>query len=457
MSSSIELRDYQRNAINAWEGNGYKGLFEMATGTGKTITALSSARILLDKEKKLSLLILVPTLDLATQWESEVKVLLTNKIISANSKNKDWYKETVAVVSQRANQYCYCIIATYATFLSSRMQGVLSKMPSTSLIIADEVHNFGTASHSLNYPDHIERRLGLSATPDRYFDEKGTDDILKYFNSIDGPTFRFTMEDAIKGNYLCEYYYYPVLVHLTEMELKDYKEISKKLLQYFNGKTGKFQDNPIVTALLLKRKRIIHNASEKFNAFRSILDKVIAANKKVSYLLVYVPEGNDKKIDKDDQKLINAYSEIVSKEFGLTQHQFIGLTRNRKELLEAFAKGKISVLTAMKCLDEGVDIRRAETAIFCSSTGNPKQFIQRRGRVLRTHAEKKYAVIYDLVVVPMLTNQYFEDSLQMERNILQGELRRVHEFARLSMNHYQALQVLEKVALEFKLDIYSTS
>jgi superfamily II DNA or RNA helicase len=454
MSAPIDLREYQKKAITRWEQNGYIGLFEMATGTGKTITALSAAKKLLESDGSLCLLILIPTLDLASQWENETEKFLFKNIIVANSKNKNWYKEVVGAINHKPSTYNYCIIATYATFLTSRFQSIIQKLPETTMLIADEAHNFGTKKHSVKYPNHIQRRLALSATPDRHFDDVGTKDILKYFHAEETPTFKFDMAEAIKSGFLCEYYYYPVIVSLTENELKEYKDISKKLLQYFNSKTGRFKEDSIVKMLLLKRKRIVHNATKKFSAFRKILTDIASKTHKVQYLLVYVPEGNDKKIEKEDQNLINAYSEIIAKEFKLTQHQFIGLTKNRKKILDEFSKGKIAVLTAMKCLDEGIDIKRAETAIFCSSTGNPRQFIQRRGRILRTHPDKKFAVIYDLVVVPMLTNQYFEDSLQMERNILQGELRRVHEFAELSLNHYQALQTLEETAMKFDVDIF---
>lgn len=455
MFPPVELREYQKNAILQWKQNGYRGLFEMATGTGKTITALSAAKSLMDFGNHLSLLILVPTNDLAGQWQTETEKILIKNVIVANSKNKNWYNEVVAAIGHKAGMYNYCIITTYATFLTNRFQSVVSKLPADTMLIADEAHNFGTKNHTSKYPENIQKRLALSATPDRHFDDVGTKEILKYFGAEERPTFQLNMAAAIKDGFLCEYYYYPVIVSLTETELSEYKDISKKLLQYFNSKTGRFMEDAVVKLLLLKRKRIIHNAAEKFSAFRKILAQVVSKTRKVEYLLVYVPEGNDRKIEKEDQNLINSYSEIVSKEFKLTQHQFIGLTKNRKKILDDFSKGKIQVLTAMKCLDEGIDIKRAKTAIFCSSTGNPRQFIQRRGRILRTHPDKKFAVIYDLVVVPMITNQYFEDSLQMERNILQGELHRVHEFAGLSLNHYQALQDLEETAMKFNLDIYS--
>ena len=426
----------------------------MATGTGKTITSLNCAKALLDEEGILNLIILVPTIDLADQWKKDIKQILFPYVVLANSKNQGWYREALDAVNN-AQHTNYCIVATYATFLTKRFGYIVSKTSATTMLIADEVHNFGTQKHISAYPSHIERRLGLSATPDRHFDEIGTTRMLQYFGAEAGPTFSFDMADAIEQGYLCEYYYYPVIVRLTEAELTNYKIISRRLLQYFSKKTGEFKDSPLVKMLLLKRKRIIHNAANKFNVFRGILRELLNKYKPLSHVLVYVPEGNEIRPDDEDIKLINEYSRIVSSEFDLSQHQFIGLTKSRSRILEEFSNGQISVLTAMKCLDEGVDVKRAQIAIFCSSTGNPRQFIQRRGRILRTHPDKKFAIIYDMVVAPAITNQYFEDSLLMERMILQGELRRVREFAVLSLNHYQALHTLEVVAKEFDLDIYS--
>lgn len=453
VKSATVLRDYQKEAIDRWIENNFTGLFEMATGTGKTITALNCAKYLLEKEKKLQLIILVPTLDLAEQWRKEVNDQLFRNIISANSRNKEWYQEAVLAVNTKNGSFC--IITTYSTFLTKRFTAIMLQISEKAMIIADEVHNFGTKKHHGLYPIHVQRRLGLSATPDRYFDQEGTDRIFNYFGVKNGPTFKFTMGNAIQEGYLCEYYYYPMVVTLTNDETEEYKAISIKLLKYFNHSGQSFKDNPIVNSLLLKRKRIIHNAFGKFTAFRTILSDLKRERNVINYVLVYVPEGNDEKIDDEDKKLINTYSKITATEFGLSQYQFIGLTTNRQKILTEFSKGSISVLTAMKCLDEGIDIKRAEIAIFCSSTGNPRQFIQRRGRILRTHPDKKFAVIYDLIVVPALTNQYFESTLQMEKSILRNELRRVHEFAELSLNHYQALSTLEEVAKEFDLDIYS--
>jgi len=453
VSEIPKLRTYQVEAIANWKNNGYRGLLEMATGTGKTITALSCAHALLKEKGELVILIIVPTLDLCTQWAAEARQMLISNVILANSKNKDWYKDVLISLSN--DKPTFGIITTYATFLTGKFQDLVKILPNTTLLIADEVHNFGTLKHISVYPPNINYRLGLSATPDRYFDDEGSKAVNAYFNATDHPTFQFMMDEAIEKGFLCEYYYYPKLVSLTGEELSEYKEISRKLMRFFDVSSGKLKDNNAVTSLLLKRKRIIHNAAGKLSVFKEILTDLVEKFKPLKYLLVYVPEGKDTQVDDEDIRLIDKYSGIIARDFKLSQHQYIGGTVNREDILGQFASGKIDVLTAMKCLDEGVDVRRAEIAVFCSSTGNPRQFIQRRGRILRTHPQKKYATIYDLVVVPEISSQYFEDTLLLEKSILQGEFRRVHEFAELALNRYQALASIDDKAREFDIDIFS--
>ena len=204
---------------------------------------------------------------------------------------------------------------------------------------------------------------------------------------------------------------------------------------------------------MLKRKRIIHKARNKADCLRRCLQDILAEKGQVNYTLVYVPEGKD---PVEDTQLINNYAGIITNEFGLVQHQFIGETKNRSAVLQQFAAGDFQVLTAMKCLDEGVDVARTETAIFCSSTGNSRQFIQRRGRILRKHPQKNLATIYDMIVVPEINTISDEANRSMERGILKAELRRVYEFAGLSKYKYTALKILEDVAAEFDIDIFST-
>lgn len=449
--------NYQVEAYQNWVQSGHVGFFEMATGTGKTITSLNCALELYNQSGQIQVLVLVPTIPLADQWKKEVESFDFNNVVIANSKNPKWTEEIIRQINKALlSKNTFCIITTYATFNLPKFQAVIDRLPESTLFIADEAHNFGTTRTQANYPNKFKRRIGLSATPERHFDTKGTLSLLTFFNAVEKPTFKFDMQEAIEKGFLCKYFYYPKVVKLTDVELEEYKKISKKLLKFFSSSSGDFLDNPVISALLLKRKRIIHKAHNKLNVFRECINEILSLKGKIQYTLVYVPEGKSSSFDEEDRVLINEYSTVLTNEYGIKQHQFIGVTENRNEILKRFAEGNIDVLTAMKCLDEGVDVKRTEIAIFCASTGNPRQFIQRRGRILRKHPEKKFAYIFDMIVIPDLDEKKFDESLNMERSILRGELKRVYEFASMSENKWQALKTLEDVAAMYNIDIFST-
>ena len=214
--------------------------------------------------------------------------------------------------------------------------------------------------------------------------------------------YTFSMEEAIAKGILCQFEYYPHLVELTDEELEEYKEISLKLMQFFDSETKKYKDSDLVTQLLMKRKRIIHKAENKIAVFKKIVKDEYKKRGNLRYSFVYVPEGFDNKSQEEERIILQYNQAIMQVNSSVRVAGFTGETNDRSFLLDSFETGKIDVLTAMKCLDEGVDIPRAELAIFCSSTGNPRQFIQRRGRILRQHIDKSHAVIHDLIVIPKM-------------------------------------------------------
>jgi superfamily II DNA or RNA helicase len=276
------------------------------------------------------------------------------------------------------------------------------------------------------------------------------------------------MEEAINKGVLCHYYYYPHLVSLTDSEMKDYMDLSLKISKFYNSKTDSFKNNPILTALLLARKRIIHKAFNKVFVFCGVLNEHYSKKGNLKYSLVYVPEGNDTNdyfetdfysekdetdADADAIHLIDVFTKAVRDiDERTTVRKFISGINERDEILAQFAKGEIDVLTSMKCLDEGVDVPRAELAIFCASTGNPRQFVQRRGRILRNHSEKQFAYIHDLVVIPEVNPN--SDSYTMERSMLKKELERVNNFASLSENSSHTVSVLLDTMNHYSLNLY---
>jgi superfamily II DNA or RNA helicase len=466
-------RDYQQQAYENWRENGQKGLFAMATGTGKTITSLNCLLEIYNRLGYYKALIIVPTITLVEQWESECRKFNFSSIYKVYSKSS--WKEDIANIKLREkmfeeNKTSYIIITTYASFSKANTFRELNSFSAKTLLIADEAHNMGSESILKLLPNiKYKRRIGLSATPERQFDEEGNKKLFAFFGSLNKYTYEYSMEEAIRNKVLCRYFYYPHLVKLTSSEMDEYIKLSEKISRYFNPVQDKFdKHDKILTALLLKRKRIIHKALNKKDVFKKILNEHFEDNKNLKYTLVYVPEGNDPndfyetdifndieetEDDNETVNLIDIYTQIVKElDNKITVKKFTAQTIDREEILSQFANGELDVLTSMKCLDEGIDVPRAEMAIFCASTGNPRQFIQRRGRILRTHKDKDFSYIHDLVVIPEV--DVYSNSFQLERSMLKKELERVKNFSTLSENSAYTVNILLEIMNFYQLNLY---
>ena len=467
-------REYQKTAFENWKNNGQKGLFAMATGTGKTITSLNCLLEIYKRKGYYKALILVPTITLVEQWEEECRKFNFNRVVKVCSKYSSWKEEIRRI--QFDEKFCredenvsFVIISTYSSFTREKVFNTLNAFSRTQvLFIADEAHNMGAPGllKRLGNVNYL-RRIGLSATPERQFDDSGNKRVFHFFGADESFTYEYSMAEAIKNGVLCRYFYYPHLVSLTTDEMERYLDYSIKISKYFNYNSGTFdKTDEILTALLLARKRIIHKAVNKLEAFNGILRKRYDEKGTLAYTLVYVPEGNKPDMlssdifdnrdtieeDGDSLHLINQYTKAVCDiDKYVTVRKFTGDTKDRNAILADFASGKLQVLTSMKCLDEGVDVPRSEMAIFCASTGNPRQFIQRRGRVLRTHKDKEYAYLHDLVVIPKVTKS--SPSFRMEQMLLLNELKRVNNFAQLSENPSYTLTELFDVMNYYGLNL----
>lgn len=465
-------REYQKKAFENWKNNKQKGLFAMATGTGKTITSLNCLLEIYNKLGYYKAIILVPTITLVEQWEIECKKFNFSTIIKVCSKYNNW-KSSVAnlrllEMTNSDNKLSYIIISTYASFVRSNVFMELNQFPKNKLLlIADEAHNMGGSLMASRLDDiKYLRRIGLSATPERQFDDAGNRKLLNFFGCEDGYTFEYSMAEAIENGALCRYYYYPHIVKLTDDEMIEYVELTKKIVKIMGFQD--FESQERLKMLLLKRKRIIHKASNKLYVFHQIIKQRMVEKGNLKYTLVYVPEGNkpdnfDADIydqfdtitsDPESEHMIDDFTRIVrDMDPHIIVRQFTSESKERDVMLKGFADGSIDVLVSMKCLDEGVDVPRSELAIFCASTGNPCQFIQRRGRVLRTHKDKHFAVVHDLIVIP--ENVFDEECYTLERSLVQSELRRVRDFALLSENLNDTDNELQEVLNHYNLSLFN--
>ena len=440
-------RSIQIDAYKAWIENDRNGIFAMATGSGKTVTALNCLLKQYQENGFYKAIIVVPTRALALQWEDEVKHFNFQNIISTHTE-KDWKNllsryTTKSLLNQRKN---IVIITTYATFIRKYIQDYIrsTKGIESFVFIADEAHNLGATGPIKHLPNNIKYRIGLSATPERIYDEGGSKKLYDFFNSKPPKyTYRFTMKDAIWKSdppILCHYEYYPLFVSLTHSEMEEYNKLTEQLRKFIDPKTGKYKKE--AEKKLMERKRIIHKAANKKQKVAELLDE---QKKKgtLDYTFVFVPEGyepdyaeiDDYNIDNEDIHIIDEYSQMF-RERRYSYHQYISGLDDAPSILDSFERGDIQILLSMKCLDEGVDIPRAQNAIFISSTGNPRQFIQRRGRVLRTCKGKDMAYIWDLIVMPP---DISESASSVERSLFAGEVRRILNFAALADNKIDIL------------------
>lgn len=439
-----EERTIQIDAYNAWIKNGKNGIFAMATGSGKTVTALNCLRKQYKDNGFYKAIIVVPTQALAIQWQKETESFNFQNIVSTLT-DKDW-KNTLNRYTTRSlldQSKSIIIITTYATFNRKDIQLFISKVKGLDsfVYIADEAHNIASASSLKHLPNNIRWRIGLSATPERIYDDYGSEKLYEFFNSRPPEyTYRYTMKQAIEENILCHYDYFPIFVELTNTEMEEYENISAQLRKFIDSDTGKYK--PEAEKLLLKRKRVIHKAENKKVAISNLLED-LKQKRKLDYTFVFVPEGYEPDysesdsydVDQEDIHIIDEYAQMF-RSHGYSYHKYISGLDDAPNILKSFADGDIQILLSMKCLDEGVDIPRAEHAIFCSSTGNPRQFVQRRGRVLRKSKGKEKAKIWDLVVTPP---DVMNDSNGIERNMFIGEVKRIVNFAALADNQIDIL------------------
>jgi DNA phosphorothioation system restriction enzyme len=433
LPAQISLRPYQEEAIEAWFQNNNRGLFEMATGTGKTITALAASVRLHDQKGRLAVIIAVPYQHLVDQWAKDV-VLFGYMPILAYQNKKQWLDELNDQILQFNGRYrtTMCVITTHTTFITEHFQESIARLNNPTLIIADEAHHLGAERSRQNYPPHIPFRLGLSATPNRWFDEEGTAALTDYFGET---VFRFTLQQAI-GKTLTPYYYYPHLVELTDEEMESYIELSLKIARLSQ------QDDPDIQnalqMLLIKRVNLLNRASNKIEVLADLLDKV----PEIRHTLFYCAP-----------KQIDEVMRLVGWEKGIFIDRFTAeeTAKERQRLLADFAAGELHALAAMKCLDEGVDVPSTRTAYFLASSSNPREFIQRRGRILRQHPNKQFSIIHDLIAMPPLGRIDDLSAFQSERGIVRRELQRFKEFAESAINKHEAIDVIWELAKRYDL------
>ena len=455
---NFKLHDYQQDAINEWTKRGYRGIFDMATGTGKTYTGLGALTTLSENlDYKLAAIIVCPYQHLVEQWVEDIVKFNIKPIIGySSSSQKDWKKRLEDAVRDQKlkvkGKEFFCFICTNATFGSDYVQKLLLKIRSDTLLMVDEAHNFGAPYLSRLLYESYTYRLGLSATIERHEDEEGTDRLFSFFGE---KCIEYTLERAIAEKKLTQYKYYPIIVTLDRDELDAYDNLSYEIAKcIIKGKNGKIKLNDRGKRLALQRARIVAGAKGKLSA----LEEAILPYKDDKHILVYcgatkgLQQNQDySDVDDEDLRQIDEVTDLLGNKLQMEVSQFTSKedVEEREVLKREFSlSDTLKVLIAIKCLDEGVNIPMIKTAFILASTTNPKEYIQRRGRVLRLARGKDYAEIYDFITLPYAIDEVSsltEQQVKRDLTLVRNEVARAEEFSRLAVNVVESASLIDEI------------
>lgn len=352
----------------------------------------------------------------------------------------------------------FCLVTTNATYTSKHVQEQIGKIEGDILIVVDEAHNFGAMRLSRYLRDDIKYRLALSATLERHGDEEGTQALYSYFGN---KCIEYDLKRAIDEDKLTKYYYHPIIVSLSDDELEKYRELSAKISKAckFN-EDGRAELSEAAKTLLIQRSRIVAGAIEKIAVLKELMKDYVNDNQILVYCGAtkpYNPALDESESDDEGERQIVMISKMLGLELGMAVRHFTSneSAKEREEIKAQFAEtNPYQALIAIKCLDEGVNIPSIKTAFILASSTNPKEYIQRRGRVLRKYPGKDYAVIYDFVTLPRPLNEVdaYEDN-KSEISLARREIARMKEFGYISQNPQETDKLIKEITVAYGLDM----
>jgi superfamily II DNA or RNA helicase len=454
-NNTFNIYEHQRKALASWKSNSFKGILKLATGSGKTITSIYGAVKIFEAKKKkkqqLFLIIAVPYVELAIQWIENLRFFGINSHECFDSKNSwaESFENQVNYFKAGVSDFCAAVVVN-RTLTSPFFQSLINSIDSSSLmIIGDECHNHGSKNINAALPDAYYR-MGLSATPFRSDDDEidspfpndARERLLSYYGDI---VATYGLDDAIHDGVLTPYKYHIIPVYLSAEEQEGYEELSSKITKIMLKQLGSGfnqQDKENLTRYCGQRSRLLGSAQNKLEKLSELTAHI--SDEEKSHTLFYTGEGKPyRKTEEEDIKVIDQVSKVLNRN-GWKTSQFTGdVSRNeRKFLMSAFKDKTIDALVAMKVLDEGIDVPACKTAYILASTKNPRQYVQRRGRILRKSKNKYLSTIFDFVVLP--TNES-----PASKKLKLSEAERINDFALLAVNKLEIEQLIEEHGLSY--------
>jgi superfamily II DNA or RNA helicase len=457
----FEIYKHQKKALNKWFSHGKKGLFRLATGSGKTITAMYGISTIFEKAsrpRKMLLIVAVPYQALAEQWVKELS-LFNMKPIKCFDARQTWENKLSDRITllQNGNIEFLSIVVVNRTLMTQRFNSLIKRVNKESVFfVGDECHHHAN-ENAKKYLPEADFRMGLSATPfvddeDREYDyEPNTEkDLLtEYYGNVVG---EYGLANALADGILTPYHYHLVLVQLTVDESQLYLKLSNEIARLIS--INKSKENVALANSIRKRNKIISNADMKSVVLDQLLRTRAFTDK--SHTLFYVGEGSalvDDQVkvalEKDISQLEVISRVVVDNDWKPSKFTSLESRTARQIIMNSFIEGSIDALVSMRVLDEGIDIPQCKRAFILASSRNSRQFIQRRGRILRKSSDKEFAEIYDFIVLPNTD----DTGNKAFNKLVFRELKRAMDFVRLSENRETCEREAQHIADEYNIDL----
>jgi len=434
--TKFQIKEHQLSALNAWQKNNFKGIMALATGSGKTITSIYGA-VKVREKHRIFLIISVPYQVLADQW---CEVLSHFNIFPNRCyKSRDlWAAKFLHQITsfnlKHTDFECAVVVnATLATDYFQEKLSLLSPSMNNVMFIGDECHHHGNENTSKLLP--LSRfRIGLSATPWSRNEIEEKDRLIDFYGDI---VSKYSLKDALKDNVLTPYDYFIHPVYLKPHEEDLYKDLSKQMTIILNKKVRTVKDDQIYQNLIFKRSRLLDSLENKFE----VLEELLSGLRPSKHTLFYCAAGSqlfkdDEESDELDDPDLNidlVTRSLRDKDWYVSRFTAREKNNERTLILENFKKEVIDGLVAIKVLDEGFDIPMCREAYIMASSRNERQFIQRRGRILRKSEGKEKAIVHDFVIFP----DHFDPGYN---TLVEHELLRIKEFASDASNKDSVIQ-----------------
>ena len=426
---SFKPRKCQEEAKNRFLMNSFCCLFMMATGSGKTKAAMY-AMSQIDTWKLL--LICVPSMELIEQWESDVRLFYPDiRIIKCSSA----YSEASVLIKALAQAKFPGQTVVISTYDSAIKGSNFARWKSINedhfAMICDEVHNIGAPSTQRIMELNPKFRIGLSATPKRNFDEIGSEKILDYYKRH---VYEFSIKEAQREGYLVEYDYHLIPVPMANEDWVSYVNASRRIKKYRQAVESSKKEED--SAKFEKK------LEEEYRARAKILKKCESKKGSIEKIYSEIPDKSRVLIYGDDITHLTALGAELDR-LGIRYFLYIGTLdaqKQRPQILEEFKHGIRKTLLAVGCLDEGIDIPACDVAVFVSSSTSERQFIQRRGRVLRTAPGKQGAQIYDYLVYPVLSGNSSDAERGLALDMIKSQYKRIELMMNDAINGIQEQQ-----------------